>query len=63
LPGVQAFDELLLLKPGGRTIYFGPIGDDSQRLTGYFQAIPGVPHIKPRSVHCLLARRPILPVA
>ena len=33
----QAFDELLLLKPGGATIYFGPLGDDSQRLIEYFQ--------------------------
>ena len=47
---LQAFDELLLLKPGGRTIYFGPIGDHSQRLIDYFQGIQGVAPIKPRCV-------------
>ncbi|KAK2077910.1 hypothetical protein QBZ16_003778 [Prototheca wickerhamii] len=44
----QAFDELLLLKPGGRTIYNGPMGDDSAALIAYFEAIPGVEPIKPR---------------
>ncbi|KAL6781025.1 hypothetical protein ACKKBG_A09460 [Auxenochlorella protothecoides x Auxenochlorella symbiontica] len=44
----QTFDELLLLKPGGRTIYNGPMGDDSADLIAYFQAIPGVEAIKPR---------------
>jgi len=29
----------LLLKPGGATIYFGPLGDDSQRLIDYFQVL------------------------
>ena len=45
---LQAFDELLLLKPGGRTIYSGPMGDSSERLIAYFQGIPGVKPIKPR---------------
>ncbi|KAL6781800.1 hypothetical protein ACKKBF_B09460 [Auxenochlorella protothecoides x Auxenochlorella symbiontica] len=44
----QTFDELLLLKPGGRTIYNGPMGDDSADLIAYFQAIPGVEAIRPR---------------
>jgi hypothetical protein len=39
---MQAFDELLLLKPGGSTIYFGPLGDESADLLAYFQALPGV---------------------
>lgn len=38
----QAFDELLLLKPGGSTIFFGAMGDDAEKLIDYFQAIPGV---------------------
>lgn len=38
----QAFDELLLLKPGGSTIYFGPLGDESGDLLAFFQALPGV---------------------
>ncbi len=44
LPG-QAFDELLLLKRGGRTIYAGPTGVESAELVAYFEAIPGVPAI------------------
>jgi hypothetical protein len=42
LLALQAFDELLLLKPGGASIYFGPMGDSSERLIAYFQSIPGV---------------------
>lgn len=33
----QAFDELLLLKPGGATIYSGPLGDNSEGLISFFQ--------------------------
>lgn len=32
----QAFDELLLLKRGGRTIYHGPLGVSSTHLIQYF---------------------------
>ena len=32
----QAFDELLLLKRGGETIYCGPLGDRSKDLVQYF---------------------------
>ena len=60
---MQAFDELLLLKPGGRTIYFGPMGDNSQRLIDYFQAVPGVEPIKPRSVSQPLQGRWVSPKA
>ena len=28
----ESFDEVLLLKPGGRTIYFGPLGDEASAL-------------------------------
>ncbi|CAK0759197.1 hypothetical protein CVIRNUC_002679 [Coccomyxa viridis] len=38
----EAFDELLLLKRGGRAIYCGPTGHESQRLIDYFEAHPGV---------------------
>lgn len=33
----QQFDRLILLAKGGRTVYFGPIGSDSQKLIGYFE--------------------------
>ncbi|KAG0571017.1 hypothetical protein KC19_6G205500 [Ceratodon purpureus] len=42
----EAFDELLLLKRGGRVIYNGPLGHNSDKLIEYFQAIPGVPKYK-----------------
>ena len=42
---MQSFDELLLLKRGGRTIYFGPTGERSAELVSYFESVPGVPRI------------------
>lgn len=33
----QQFDRLLLLAKGGRTVYFGDIGDNAAGLTGYFE--------------------------
>ena len=42
----QAFDELVLLKRGGRIMYAGPTGHNSQKLIDYFQAIPDVPSIE-----------------
>lgn len=33
---LQAFDELLLLKQGGRQIYYGPTGMNSEKLIKYF---------------------------
>ena len=55
----QAFDELLLLKPGGATIYFGPLGDDSQRLIEYFQ-VTGLPvPTSPDSGWAAPASRPV----
>lgn len=42
----EAFDEMLLLKRGGQTIYMGPLGRQSRILVDYFQAIPGVQKIK-----------------
>ncbi|KAJ7627633.1 ABC-2 type transporter-domain-containing protein [Mycena polygramma] len=34
---MQEFDRLLFLAPGGRTVYFGDIGQNSKVLTGYFE--------------------------
>ncbi|XP_020518878.1 ABC transporter G family member 31 isoform X3 [Amborella trichopoda] len=42
----EAFDELLLLKQGGQVIFGGPLGEHSQLMINYFQAIPGVPAIR-----------------
>ncbi|ONI01097.1 hypothetical protein PRUPE_6G121200 [Prunus persica] len=42
----EAFDELLLMKRGGKVIYAGPLGRHSHKLVEYFEAIPGVQKIK-----------------
>ncbi|KAG6759850.1 hypothetical protein POTOM_036343 [Populus tomentosa] len=44
----EAFDELILMKIGGRIIYSGPLGQQSSKVTEYFENIPGVPKIKNR---------------
>ncbi|KAK9902782.1 hypothetical protein WJX75_005811 [Coccomyxa subellipsoidea] len=41
----EAFDELLLLKRGGRVIYGGATGSRSETLIAYFQAVPDVPPV------------------
>jgi ATP-binding cassette subfamily G (WHITE) protein 2 (PDR) len=33
----QAFDRLLFLAAGGKTVYFGDIGENSKMLTSYFE--------------------------
>ncbi|GFP80592.1 ABC transporter g family member 31 [Phtheirospermum japonicum] len=38
----EAFDELLLMKRGGRVIYGGKLGERSQTMIDYFQSISGV---------------------
>ncbi|PIA64438.1 hypothetical protein AQUCO_00100133v1 [Aquilegia coerulea] len=43
----ESFDELLLLKRGGRVIYAGPLGRNSEELISYFEAINGIPEITP----------------
>lgn len=43
------FDELLLLKRGGETVYNGPLGPGAERLISYLSAIPGVAPVKPRT--------------
>ncbi|CAI9101372.1 OLC1v1038678C1 [Oldenlandia corymbosa var. corymbosa] len=42
----ESFDELILLKSGGRQTYAGPLGQQSSKVIEYFEAIPGVPKIK-----------------
>ncbi|KAM5363246.1 hypothetical protein ACJZ2D_012137 [Fusarium nematophilum] len=37
----EHFDELLLLKSGGRVVYHGPLGNDSQNLISYFESNGG----------------------
>jgi energy-coupling factor transporter ATP-binding protein EcfA2 len=44
----EAFDELLLLKPGGRCIFSGPLGPEGANLISYFSSIAGVEPIKAR---------------
>jgi ABC-type multidrug transport system ATPase subunit len=41
------FDELLLLKRGGETVYFGELGDNSSNLIQYFESFPTTPKIRP----------------
>jgi len=41
----EAFDEVLLLKRGGRVAYMGPLGHHSHKVVEYFEAIPGVQKI------------------
>ncbi|KAJ0870671.1 putative ABC-type sulfate transporter [Helianthus annuus] len=42
----EAFDELILLKNGGRMIYCGPLGHNSCRVIEYFESISEVPKIR-----------------
>ncbi|KAL2760222.1 hypothetical protein ACRALDRAFT_2024250 [Sodiomyces alcalophilus JCM 7366] len=44
----EHFDELLLLKPGGRIVYHGPLGEDSQELIGYLES-NGAPKCPPHA--------------
>ena len=43
--GAETFDELLLIKQGGRVIFSGLTGKESCHLIAHFQGIDGVPHI------------------
>ena len=40
----QMFDELLLLKSGGRVIYSGPLGHESSSLVRCVTAVPAAEH-------------------
>ncbi|ROT43022.1 ABC-2 type transporter [Sodiomyces alkalinus F11] len=44
----EHFDELLLLKSGGRIAYHGPLGEDSQELIGYLES-HGAPKCPPHA--------------
>ena len=47
----ESFDELLLLKRGGETIFNGQLGKDSKDLIHYFQVSPATPsHLSPHAV-------------
>lgn len=41
----NAFDALLLLKRGGETVFFGPLGKDSCNLIQYFERFEATPKI------------------
>ncbi|KAA8521738.1 hypothetical protein F0562_012411 [Nyssa sinensis] len=43
----ESFDELLLMKQGGELIYAGPLGTRSSKLIQFFEAVQGVPKIRP----------------
>ena len=43
---LQAFDELLLLKRGGKAIFNGPTGAASAMLVSYFEGIEGVAKLR-----------------
>ncbi|KAK0606620.1 hypothetical protein LWI29_001614 [Acer saccharum] len=42
----EAFDDLILMKSGGRIIYCGPLGWNSSRVINYFENVRGVPKIE-----------------
>ncbi|CAL5429119.1 unnamed protein product [Camellia sinensis] len=42
----ESFDELLLMKRGGKLIYAGPLGTQSSKLIQFFEAVQGVPKIR-----------------
>ncbi|KAL4524950.1 hypothetical protein Ndes2526A_g07047 [Nannochloris sp. 'desiccata'] len=44
----ESFDELLVLKPGGRCIFNGELGPEASFLISYFSNIPGVEKMKPQ---------------
>ncbi|KAK9268598.1 hypothetical protein L1049_000353 [Liquidambar formosana] len=43
----ESFDELLFMKRGGQVIYAGPLGRKSCQLVKFFEAVEGVPKIRP----------------
>ena len=54
----QLFDELLLMKRGGRIMYLGPLGYHSSDIISYFQAAPGV-----QPIPCVAHARSCCPAA
>jgi hypothetical protein len=47
----ESFDELVLMKRGGRITFFGPLGEHSSLMVQHFQAVQGVPLIRQGYVH------------
>lgn len=43
-----AFDDLVLLSPGGRQVYSGSIGYNAQRMVDFFMRCPTVRPLPPR---------------
>jgi ABC-type multidrug transport system ATPase subunit len=43
----NVFDELLLLKQGGETVFFGPLGENSSNLIHYLERYDATQKIKP----------------
>eukprot|EP01039_Chlorochromonas_danica_P022357 gene22357-biopygen7853 len=42
----NSFDQLLLLRRGGQTVFFGPLGNESRNLVEFFEGAPGVTPIR-----------------
>ncbi|KAH6884150.1 ABC-2 type transporter-domain-containing protein [Thelonectria olida] len=58
----QRFDRLLLLAPGGKTVYFGDLGSGSKTLLEYFQrngAAPCPPNANPAEYMLQIIKPPI----
>lgn len=47
-PIFNMFDALLLLKRGGKTVFFGQLGENCKNLVEFFEAAPEVSPIKPQ---------------
>jgi len=47
-PIFSLFDNLLLLKRGGKTVFFGQLGENCKNLIDFFESAPGVAPIKPQ---------------
>ncbi|CAN6460430.1 unnamed protein product [Victoria cruziana] len=45
----ESFDELMLMKRGGKIIYAGPLGSHSRSVIEYFENISSIPKIKDNS--------------
>ena len=48
----ESFDELLLLKRGGETIFNGQLGKDSKDLIEYFQVCPSFCRLRANCLNC-----------
>ncbi|KAJ7522819.1 hypothetical protein O6H91_18G028200 [Diphasiastrum complanatum] len=44
---LSAFSRVQILKNGGETVYFGPVGNGGDLIREYFEAIPGTPLCPP----------------